>query len=257
MEGSAAEAAVEAIDFSRLIIIVNAGIVSTALMAAGLALRRGSLTEGVPDGRQNFGEFVLDFFVGKAREMSHGHDRAKVVGIVAPLLATFFLFIFISNLFMVLPLPKLNRPPTAHFSVTLALGIASVLATIGLGMVFQGVKGGLKHLVWPNPLEFIAKITDVFSLALRLFGNIGGEYMTLVLVTGVVALGIPLIMHVLGFIPAFVQALVFTLLTASFTASALHKEEKKEKKKRTRRRGLRRSKELAPEASVATAEGGS
>jgi F-type H+-transporting ATPase subunit a len=254
MEGHAAEAAVEVIDFSRLIILVNAGLVAAVLIGLGLFLRRAALSPGVPGKRQNLGEFVLDFFVGKAREMSHGHDRAKVVGTVAPLLATFFLFIFVSNLFAVMPLPQLNRPPTSHFSATLALALSSVLATIGLGVVFQGVRGGVKHLVWPNPLEFVAKITDVFSLSLRLFGNIGGEYMTLVLVTSVVALGIPLIMHVLGFIPAFVQALVFTLLTASFMASALHKEEKKP---RTKRRRSRRRNEPALEASTAIAEGGS
>jgi len=67
----------------------------------------------------------------------------------------------------------------------------------------------------------------VLSLSLRLFGNIGGEHMTLVLVTGAVSVGIPLILHVLGIIPAFVQALVFTLLTASFVAGAISHQEAK------------------------------
>jgi F-type H+-transporting ATPase subunit a len=83
----------------------------------------------------------------------------------------------------------------------------------------------LKHLVWPNPLQIISEITDVLSLSLRLFGNIAGEYLTLVLVTGAIAVGIPLILHVLGLIPTFVQALVFTLLTASFISGALAKHE--------------------------------
>ena len=85
----------------------------------------------------------------------------------------------------------------------------------------------LKHLFWPNPLQWVSEITDVLSLSLRLFGNIAGEYMTFALVVLVVPWGIPLILHALSFIPAFVQALVFTLLTSSFLANAVQHEEKR------------------------------
>ena len=44
----------------------------------------------VPGPRQNLGEWVLEFFVGKARDMAHGADRPRVVRLVASLLATFF-----------------------------------------------------------------------------------------------------------------------------------------------------------------------
>jgi F-type H+-transporting ATPase subunit a len=71
-------------------------------------------------------------------------------------------------------------------------------------------------------------VSDVVSLSLRLFGNIGGEHMMLVLVMSAVPYGIPLILHVLGFIPAFVQALVFTLLTTSFVAGVIHKKHEEE-----------------------------
>lgn len=242
------EAATEVLDFSRVIVLVNAGIVASLLIAFGWLMTRKPLTDGAPDARQNVGEWVLDFFVGKAREMAHGPKRDRIVGTVASLLATFFMFILVSNLFGVLPLPMINRPPTSHFSVTLGLAMASVGATLGLSMLFKGVGGALKHLVWPNPMQLISEFTDVFSLALRLFGNIGGEYMTVVLVVAVVPYGIPLVLHVLGFIPAFVQALVFTLLTASFMASAIHHEEKKQRKPRRR---LRRN------AAAPSLEGGS
>ena len=86
------------------------------------------------------------------------------------------------------------------------------------------------------------------SLSLRLFGNIGGEYMTLVLVTQSVAVGIPLILHVLGLIPAFVQALVFTLLTTSFVAGVVHS-------KAARGRGGRRGGRARPRRGPAFVEG--
>ena len=107
--------------------------------------------------------------------------------------------------------------------------MCAVLGTLAVSAAVKGVGATLKHLVWPNPLQWVSEITDVLSLSLRLFGNIAGEYMTVALVLLVVPFGIPLILHVLGLIPAFVQALVFTLLTTSFLANAIHHEERKAK----------------------------
>jgi F-type H+-transporting ATPase subunit a len=166
--------------------------------------------------------------------MSEGHDRAQVVGTVTAYLGTFFFFILICNLFVLIPLPIVNQPPTSYYSVTLGLALCAVLGNLLLGARFKGPGGALKHLFWPNPMQWVGEFTDVLSLSLRLFGNIGGEYMTLVLVAAIVPVGIPLILHTLGLIPSFVQALVFTLLTASFLASAIHHEEKKKKVKRGR-----------------------
>jgi F-type H+-transporting ATPase subunit a len=174
------------------------------------------------------GEFVLGFFVGKAHDMAHGPERDRIMRIVAPPLASFFLFIFVCNLFAVLPIPLLNRPPTSHFGVTLGLALCSVIGTLAVSAVVRGAGATVKHLFWPNPMQWVSEITDVLSLSLRLFGNIAGEFMTLALVLQVVPWGIPLILHALGLIPAFVQALVFTLLTTSFISHAIHKAEKKE-----------------------------
>lgn len=208
----------------QYIVILNALLVSALLLVGGRALVRGKLTAGVPEGRQNVGEFMLDFFVGKARDMG----GRTVVTRIAPFLATCFMFIFVSNLMGMLPIPVINTPPTSYFSVTFGLALCAVGGTLALSGIFNGFLGALKHLVWPNPLQWISEFTDVLSLSLRLFGNIGGEHMTLVLVTSSVAVGIPLILHVLGLIPAFVQALVFTLLTASFIAGVVHTHEEHE-----------------------------
>jgi len=205
-----------------LVVIVNAAVVSLFLVGAGAWLARGGLSATEPGSRQNVGEWVLQFFVGKAREMAHGEKRDMILGLVSSLLATAFLFIIVSNLIAILPLPLLNRPPTSHFSVTLALALCAVFGTLIISAVVKGTGKTLLHLFWPNPLQWVSELTDIMSLSLRLFGNIAGEYMTVALVFAVVPWGIPLILHALGLIPAFVQALVFTLLTASFLANAIH-----------------------------------
>jgi F-type H+-transporting ATPase subunit a len=203
------------------IVIANLVLVAVIMVVFGRKIASGELTDGVPSPRQNLGEFVLDFFVNKAREMGD----TTVVKTVAPFLATCFILILLCNLMAVLPIPLLNNPPTSYFSVPLGLALCAVLGTLVVSGALNGIVGAVKHLVWPNPLQLISEVTDVLSLSLRLFGNIGGEHMTLVLVMGAVPYGIPLILHVLGLIPAFVQALVFTLLTTSFIAGVAHRKQ--------------------------------
>lgn len=215
------ESAIEV--YLKYISAFNLVIAASILVGFGWFLTRRPFTSNMPEGRQNVAEWIMDFFVGKAREMGD----TRVVRTVAPFLATCFLLIFVSNMMGILPIPILNNPPTAFYSVPLGLAIAAVGGTLVISGVFNGLVKAAKHLVWPNPLQFISEFTDVMSLSLRLFGNIGGEHMTLVLVTSAVAVGIPLILHVLGLIPAFVQALVFTLLTASFIAGAISHQEAK------------------------------
>jgi F-type H+-transporting ATPase subunit a len=220
MEGEALQ---EALPY---VVVINLTLASLFLIGTGAWLARGALTRGVPDGRQNFAEWVMDFFVGKARAMG----ERPVVITIAPFLATCFLLILVANAVGMLPIPMLNYPPTAFFSVTLGLALCAVVGTLVLSGVFNGLGKTLKHLVWPNPLQIISEITDVLSLSLRLFGNIAGEYLTLVLVTSIIAIGIPLILHTLGLIPTFVQAFVFTLLTASYLGGVIHRREEREKR---------------------------
>lgn len=201
------------------IVLLNFALVGVALLILGkLAVRAG--LEERPGPRQNVAEFALDFFVGRAEEM-RGCDCVKTV---VPLLATLFGMIWVSNLLGTLPIPILNNPPTAYYSGPLALALCAILGTLYVSGAFNGVLGAVKHLFWPNPLQLITEISDVLSLSLRLYGNIGGEHMVALLILGVAPFGIPLVIHALGMIPAFVQALVFTLLTTSFIASAIKHE---------------------------------
>ncbi|MBI5231762.1 MAG: F0F1 ATP synthase subunit A [Coriobacteriales bacterium] len=236
-----------AVDTGGIIVVVNSALVGAALVATGWWLAHKPLSASDPSPRQNAGEAILDFFVGKARGVSRGPKYERLMGTVTPFLATLFLFIFVSNLFAILPLPVINRPPTSHFSVTLTLAIIAVSGTILIGALAHGPLKAAKHLVWPNPLQWISEITDVLSLSLRLFGNIAGEYMTLLLVVAVVPFGIPLILHVLGLIPVFVQAFVFTLLTASFLAAAVGEQEAESAETTAE------SAETSPEASTESA----
>jgi F-type H+-transporting ATPase subunit a len=206
-------------EFTPYIVIVNAFVVSMLLIVAASFAGRQKLT-AVPGPAQNFAEAVLEWFIRQAKGM-----RADAVKTVTALLATFFLFIFTCNLLGLIPIPVIRIPPTSYYSVTLALSLCSVFGIMILTTAYKGIKGTLKHMVWPNPLQIISEISHALSLSLRLFGNIGGEFIVASLVMVSAPYGIPLIVHILGLIPAFLQALVFTLLTASALGIAIAVEE--------------------------------
>jgi len=202
------------------IVLANFLLVAAILVVlARLAVAR-PLTER-PGARQNAAEAALDWFVAQARQVHPGR-----VGLVAPFLATLFLTILFSNLLAVLPVPVLQIPPTAWYSGPLALALVSVLGGLVIGARISGVKAAFRHLFWPNPLQLVGEASHVLSLSLRLYGNIGGEYLVAVLAAAAAPWGIPLVIHALGLIPAVVQPLVFTLLTVTFLSTAVHADRK-------------------------------
>jgi F-type H+-transporting ATPase subunit a len=200
--------------FLPWIVIANFALVATVLLVLGRLAVSRPLTE-VPDGRQNAAELVLDWFVGLARRIHAGS-----VLLVAPFLATLFLLILFSNLLAILPIPILRIPPTAYYSGPLALALVAVIGVMVLKVRVDGVRAMLSRAFWPNPLQLVGDASHTLSLSLRLYGNIGGEYLVAVLASQAAPYGIPVVIHALGLIPASVQPIVFTLITAEFLASA-------------------------------------
>jgi len=200
------------------IVIVNFLLVASLLVVLGRQATARPLTE-LPDGRQNAAELVLDWFLAQARRI-----HPPSVTIIVPFLATLFLLILFSNLLAVLPVPILKIPPTSYFSGPLALALIAVVGAILICARIRGAWATVKHSFWPNPLQLVAEVSHTLSLSLRLYGNIGGEFIVASLATQAVPYGIPLIIHALGLIPAAVQPMVFTLLTVSFLATAVPAE---------------------------------
>lgn len=198
------------------IAIANFAVVAALLVVLGWIATARKLEE-VPGPIQNAAELVLDWFVKQARAVEPGR-----VTLIAPFLATLFLLILGSNLLAVLPIPILRIPPTAYFSGPFALALVAVLGVVVLAARIRGVGAMLKHLVWPNPLQLVGEVSHTLSLSLRLYGNIGGEFIVASLAAAAAPYGIPIIIHALGLIPAVVQPLVFTLLTVNFLATAIH-----------------------------------
>jgi F-type H+-transporting ATPase subunit a len=103
------------------------------------------------------------------------------------------------------------------------------------GLKEQGVGRYLKHFAMPPgapvflaPLMFIIEIIShlsrVLSLSLRLFGNIFGEELVILILFSIIPFLVPLPMMFLGLITASLQAFIFVLLSTIYLGGAVATE---------------------------------
>ena len=192
-------------------------VMGILIVLAFLASRSVNL---IPSGIQNFMETVVAG-VEKLIEDTMG-DEGKAY---FPLIATFALFILVSNLIALIPG---FYPPTANLNTNAALALTVFAMTHVIGFKKHGF-AYLKHfmgpILWLAPLIFIIEIIGhlarPLSLSLRLFGNMYGHEIVLMIFFALVPLFLPIPMMLMGVLVAFIQTFVFTLLAMIYIAGAL------------------------------------
>ena len=143
-----------------------------------------------------------------------------------PMMATFFIFIVVSNYIGLLPgAGQVFTVPTATLSVTAGLAIIAFCMTHTVGIQRRGLGGYLKSFIKPFllmlPLNLIEQIVRPFSLALRLYGNLYGEEMVTHELGNLFPLVLPLLMQVLSLLFCLIQAVVFTMLLSIYIEEAI------------------------------------
>ena len=187
------------------------------ILVAFLASRSISM---VPSGVQNVMEVVVTGIDGLIEETMGKEGKAYF-----PLIATFALFILVCNLIGLVPG---FYPPTANLNTNAALALTVFVLTHVVGFRKHGI-GYLKHfmgpIIWLAPLMFIIEIIGhiarPLSLTLRLFGNMYGHEIVLMIFLALVPLFLPIPMMLMGVLIAFIQTFVFTLLAMIYIAGAL------------------------------------
>jgi len=166
----------------------------------------------------------------------------------APYLATLFCFIFLMNLWGVVPFFQMS--PNAHIAFPIVLALITYVMFLYLGFKQHG-PGYLKHaLILPAPwfiqpilipIEFFSTfIVRPFSLAIRLFANMFAGHMLLLVFTlggfaminsnvllapvSVLSWAMTIALTFLDFAVIALQAYVFTVLTASYFQGSLAEE---------------------------------
>jgi F-type H+-transporting ATPase subunit a len=146
-----------------------------------------------------------------------------------PLVATLFIFILVSNYLGLVPG---FMAPTSSLNVTLGCALTIWVYYHVQGLKAQGVVNYLKHFamppgspVWMAPLmliiETISHLARVMSLSLRLFGNIFGEELVILIFFSLMPFLLPLPMMFLALITGGLQAFIFALLSIIYLQGAV------------------------------------
>lgn len=203
------------------LLLWNSVLVALGMIVFALAARR-RLSE-IPKGFANFAEWVAESLNRFTVEIiGPGGER------YTPLVGTVFLYILLMNLMGTVPW---LHSPTSNVTFTLALGMVVFLYVQFEGIRQNGLFGYLRHFMGPMlalswliaPVELMSEFIKPFTLAIRLFGNIFGEDVIIVILAGLAAGNaavrwIPLQFPVLllSILTDVVQALVFAILTCIY-----------------------------------------
>ncbi|MGD9172297.1 MAG: F0F1 ATP synthase subunit A [Candidatus Thiodiazotropha sp.] len=212
-------------------------------------------TAGVPNGLQNFVEWIVDFIDDSVRGSFSARNS-----LVAPLALTIFVWIFLQNLMDLVPvdvIPWISGLLGIHFmkvvpstdpNATFGMAIGVFILVLFYSIKIKGIGGFAGELTLQpfssnNPvvnilfipinfiLEFVSLIAKPISLALRLFGNMYAGEMIFILIAimynaglilglfgGVLQLGWA-IFHILIIT---LQAFIFMTLTIVYLDMAHH-----------------------------------
>jgi F-type H+-transporting ATPase subunit a len=204
------EAGADAIAYTWLIIVLLALL--SIMATKGL--------KAVPGGLQNFMEVIIGGIENMIVETMGEHGRPFF-----PLVATLAIFILVSNLIGLVPG---FFPPTANINTTAACAVVVFVMTHVVGVMHHGF-GYIKHflgpIIWLAPMMFFIEVighfSRVISLTLRLFGNMNGHELVLMIFFGLAPFLVPLPMMLMGVLVSFIQAFVFMLLAMIYIQGSL------------------------------------
>lgn len=197
--------------FNTLFIVLMLSVLSF------LATRR---LQVYPGRLQNVMEVIVDGLHTLLLDTMGNHGKKFF-----PLIATIGLFIFTSNMIGIIPG---FESPTANINTNLAMALVVFFSTHVVGIITHGFKYVKQFLgpVWwliplMLPIELISHLSRPLSLTFRLFGNIAGEDIVLLVVLLLVPLIVPLPIMFLMIFTSVVQTLVFMLLSMMYIGGAM------------------------------------
>jgi F-type H+-transporting ATPase subunit a len=204
--------------------VTHAFLASIILIGVALMVR-GSLSL-VPRGIQNVVEVMVDA-IWKLVDDNIGHHWSKTL---FPFICTIFLFILLCNFMGLVPG---FAAATSNVNTNAAMALPVFLLTHVLGVRVHGVSyinqflgpirslAALPLMILMFFVEVIGHFARPVTLTVRLFGNMTGKHIIL-LVLGIIAPVVaPAVILGLGVLVSVVQAFVFALLATLYLAGAV------------------------------------
>ncbi len=185
-----------------------------------LALLLRGTFKMIPSGLQNVLETIVHE-LAQFVDSTLGKDGRKFF----PMIAALAFFILCGNLIGLIPGCV---SPTANVNTNIALAIMVFALYQVVGFHRHGL-GYIKHFLGPVwwmiplmfPIEVISHLARPVTLAVRLFGNIKGEDLVILVLGFLIPFFLPMPMIAFAVFTSVLQALVFILLSMVYIAGAL------------------------------------
>ncbi|MCF6284031.1 MAG: F0F1 ATP synthase subunit A [Candidatus Hydrogenedentes bacterium] len=226
----------------NILTLFNAALVMLVLFGlAFLAVRKFAMVPGRAQLAAELFTGVFDDLVTSSLELETREKNRRFF----PLIGTLFLYLLLSNFVGFIPTHYFEEP-TADINCTLGLGIMGMAIATWCSIKTKGFGGYFEELLGPMwdqpdatgaakfagkasalfffPLNVIGELAKVVSISFRLFGNIVGGSIIIIVVSNLVynfsilAAGLDLFFI---FFVGTVQAFVFTMLTLTYIAVAI------------------------------------
>jgi F-type H+-transporting ATPase subunit a len=195
-------------------IVTTWGIMALLVIGSFLLTRRLALR---PGRRQALLELVVSTLDTQIVQTS-GAPPAPYRAFIG----TLFLFILAANWSSLIPGVA---PPTAQLETDAALALLVFLSVIWFGVRSDGVGGYLRSFASPNPvmipLNILQSLTRVFSMFVRLFGNVMSGVFVIGIVASLAGLLVPIPLMALDLLTGLVQAYIFAVLAMVFITSTV------------------------------------
>jgi F-type H+-transporting ATPase subunit a len=197
--------------------------------------------------KKGFTGRVFKGYLAGAAEQLYLFLENMVVGTIGaqgrqfiPFIATFWLVIFVSNIFSLF----FTHAPTADLSFNLGMALISIGYVQYQGIKSNGVLGHFKHFAGPKMsgvlvlisgmlfmIELVSEIMKNLSLSLRVFGNIDGGHQAAEAISTVVGgvfhqswVPAGTLLVPIKLLTCLVQAMIFSLLTCVYISLVTHHE---------------------------------
>ena len=187
-------------------------VMAVLIVFSYFATRKASL---IPRPIQVFAESLVNFFYDLVVDTLDEKLAKKYF----PLICSLFMFLFLCNWIGIIPMLE---EPTKDLNTTLGMGILGGIIAHYSGIRVNGIKGYLKEYLSPMwfmlPLNIIGEIAQVVSISFRLYGNIlGGAIIIIILSQLFRSIVAPLgLVAFFGMLIGTIQAFVFTMLTVVY-----------------------------------------
>ncbi|HDN80570.1 MAG: ATP synthase F0 subunit A [Chloroflexi bacterium] len=190
---------------------------------------------------------IVEIIVETLYNLVTGVAGEKLGRKIFPLIATLFIFILTANWMGLLPgfasiyremehhgeiikVPLL-RPANSDLNTTLAMALITVILVQVAGIAYRGIKGYLKEFITPTmlaplmaPIHLISELSHILSLSARLFGNIFGGDVVLMVIFYMLPVLAPAVFMILESLFGFIQAVIFSVLSLIYFTMAAAEE---------------------------------